>query len=133
MAGTTTRPRTRKTPTARARPVAVIDDPVEVLAFEAHDDDGPEDRVVLVTIKGEPLTIPAVIEPALGMKIMKTARIQGEAVAMMQMLEEVMGEDAYDKLIDYKPTSSQLEQLVLAVQRHVMGALETPKGSSRGA
>jgi hypothetical protein len=63
---------------------------------------------------------------------MRTSRKSGDEAAMMQMLEEVLGEEGYERLENWSAlTVDNLIALFKVVQKVALGALEVPKSSSR--
>ena len=77
------------------------------------------------------LTMPAVVPPNVGLKVMRTSRKAGDEAAMLQMLEEVLGPEGYEHLENWSAlTVENLIDLFKVVQTVAMGALEVPKSSS---
>ena len=104
----------------------------EPLHLTSVEEPEEKERVVIAYLDDYPLTMPAEVPPNVGLKVMATARKQGDGIAMMQMLEEVLGPEGYDRLANWDSlTSDNLTDLFAVVQRVSMGALETPKASSR--
>lgn len=138
MAATT--PRTRKSPAkpTTIRPRSIVDagrdDGFEPLRFTSPPEEVVEDRVTIAYLDDYALTMPRKVPPHIALKIMRTSRLRGDEVAMGEMLEEVIGEDAYMRLANYKAlTDDDLANLMKVVQKVSMGALEIPKASSASA
>lgn len=120
---------------ARKKPQPVIQSTAsgdfEPLQFTSPDTPAEQERVVIAYIDDYPLTMPAEISPNVGLKIMRTSRRSGDEAAMMQMLEEVLGEEGYERLENWSAlTVDNLIDLFKVVQKVAMGALEVPKSSS---
>lgn len=137
MAATTTPRKPRSRPAAvKPTPRSVIDaghaDDVEPLRFTAPAEIPAEDRVTIAYLDEYALTMPRTLPPNVALKLMRTSRKQGTQAAMGELLEEVLGEDAYTRLADYPHlTDDGLADLIKVVQTVAMGRLETPKASSR--
>lgn len=124
----TRKPKPRNTP---RRPVLDEEpggfEPLRFTTAEAE----PEERVTIAYVDDYPITMPRVMPPNIALKIMRTSRKRGDEVAMAEMLEEVIGDDAYQRLADYRGLTDQnLADLMTVVQKVAMGALEVPKASS---
>jgi hypothetical protein len=138
VAATTTRKRTPK-PVVRATPRSIVDagkddDEFEPLHFVTPDTEAAEDRVVIAYLDDYELSMPRAVPPNVGLKLMRTARKQGTDAVVGEMLEEVLGEEAYERLANYKHlTDEDLAALIKVVTKVVMGALEVPKASSKSA
>lgn len=86
------------------------------------------ETVPLFSIDGKEYGIPAVISASLGLKYLKMLRTQGEVVAGGWVLEEMLGEEGYDALSNFKGlTTKQLEQLCEIAGKHALGSLEEPE------
>lgn len=129
------KPTTRKPAAIKATPRAVIQSTAtgdfEPLHFDSAA--APEiERVVIAYLDDYELTMPAVVPPNVGLKVMRTSRKSGDEAAMMQMLEEVLGEEGYERLENWSAlTVDNLVALFKVVQKVALGALEVPKSSSR--
>lgn len=109
-----------------------MQDDFEPLRFTSPDADAPEpDRVTIAYLDDYALTMPAALRPNLALKVMRTQRKEGEGAAMMQMLEEVLGTEGFDKLVEWDGLEADnLVDLFGVVQHVAMGVTETPKSSS---
>ena len=134
MAAKTSRP-ARRTTTARTGPVAVpLADGLEPLRFTTPTEPVEEDRVVAFYIDDHAYTVPAHVSPSVALRFMKAARTGGTELAMSELLEEMLGPEAHDALMNYRHlTQQQLADLVHLIRRHAMGAIEDPKEGSRSA
>lgn len=125
----------RRKPAPRKKPViqSTATGDFEPLHFDATET--PEvERVVIAYLGDYELTMPAELPPNVALKIMRTARKYGDPAAMNEMLEEVIGPEAFDKLINYRALTEQnLADLFKVVQEVAFGRLEVPKASSRNA
>jgi hypothetical protein len=127
-------PPRRKGKAVRPAPRAIItvgqDDEYEPLRLSS--DDTPEvERVVIAYLDDYELTMPKKVPPNIALKVMRVQRKEGEAPAMMQLLESVLGDEGFTKLVDWESlTEDNLMDLFQVVQRVSMGAMETPKSSS---
>lgn len=123
----------RKAPVKKAATFPVIaGEGFEPLRLESAVEQAEPERVVIAYLDDYELTMPTAIPPNVSLKVIRTARQSGDGVAMMQMLEEVLGPEGYDRLANWPSlTSENLEKLFAVVQHVAMGPLETPKASSR--
>lgn len=133
MAATTTpRKRPARAPAKRAAPAEV--DEFVPLQFTTPEQVEEIERAPLFSIDGVTYTIPTTVPPARALKVMRSYRLYGEQVALTEMLEEMIGTPAYLALMEWPHlTNDNLASLLDAVQKVVVGALETPKGGSSRA
>lgn len=104
------------------------------LVTKRPEDRAPEERVELFSIDDTSYTIPKKFPVGLGLKVIRTARRSGQEIAMAELLEEVIGSDAYDALVNYKDLEDEhLERLMNIVNQLALGSLEGPKGHSASA
>ncbi len=137
MAASTTATRARKpraTTARKARPVAVPPDgfqPIRIVTSEAP---AEVELVELFSIDDRSYFIPAKISPSFTLRFMKAVRSTGMEIAVGQLLEETLGEEAYDALASCTVlTDQQFADVMDLVRRHAMGAITNPKGNSRSA
>jgi hypothetical protein len=121
----------------RKPPVRVVDngdfEPLH-LTTKRPENRAPEERAVLFTLDDREFTIPKRFPPNLGLRVIRTQRRQGLDVAAAELLEEVIGDEAYDALVNYPDLEPEhLEQLMQIVVKLAMGALDVPKGRSASA
>lgn len=131
---TTARRTTRKAPAARA--VTALDAGFEPLRFVTTPaaERAPDERVVLFSLDDQEFTIPKKFPVGLGLKVIRTMRRRGQEVAMAELLEEVIGEDAYEALVNYPDLSNDdIEHLMQIVNKLALGSLDGPKGRSASA
>jgi hypothetical protein len=120
----------KKTPQPVIQSTATGD--FEPLQFTTPDTPAEVERVVIAYLDEYPLTMPATVPPNVGLKIIRTSRRSGDEAAMMQMLEEVLGAEGYERLENWSAlTVDNLIDLFKVVQKVALGALEVPKSSSR--
>jgi hypothetical protein len=96
----------------------------------------PEQELVeLFSIDGKSYFVPKHPPPAVALRFIKTAWVVGMELALAEMLQTMLGEEAYDALAECDAmTVDQLGAIMQGVRRLSMGALEGPKGSgSRSA
>jgi len=120
----------------RRDPIDVLgdNDGIEPLLFTSPDEPEVDERIVVAYLDDYPLTIPTKIPPNVALRLMRTARVNGDESAFSEMLEEVLGSEGHTALVNWRHlTPDNLTDLVKIIQRQTMGALETPKGSSRNA
>lgn len=130
----TASPPRRRTPAKKPQPVIQSTGDFEPLHLTSTTEPAEAARVTIAYLDDYELTMPAEVPPHVSLKVMRTARKQGDGIAMMQMLEEVLGPEGYDRLANWESlTSDNLAALFQVVQHVAMGALETPKASSRNA
>lgn len=130
----TTRPRaaTRKTTPKAVRPVTSTE--LEPLRLVTPENPPEVEEVELFSIDGRAYMVPREVSPAVSLRFLKAARQVGAELAMGELLEEMLGEEGYDALMNFKYLTQQnLVDLMELVKRHAMGALEGPKGTSRTA
>jgi len=88
------------------------------------------ETVTLFTIDGKPYDIPKTIDAAFALRTLKAMRTKGELVAMAEMFEGIIGEEAYEALCAFKGlTGPQLKQLMDEVTTYVMGQVEDVAGN----
>jgi hypothetical protein len=118
-------------PTSRAVIDASKED-FEPLRLTSNDPEATApDRVVIAYLDDYELSMPAKMPASIALKVMRAQRKEGEAQAMMLMLEEVLGDEGFTKLIEWDSlTDDNLVDLFAVVQHVAMGAMETPKSSS---
>lgn len=139
MAGTTTTARRapRKTTPRAKRPVAVPREqldghqPIRIVTT------GPAPEVELVeafSIDDRSYFIPKHVSPSVSLKFMKMARKGGMEIALGELLEQMLGEEAYDALANCPHvTDEQFWDVMQLVRHHAMGVIERPKGTSKSA
>ncbi|HEY1439809.1 MAG TPA: hypothetical protein VGF65_02990 [Mycobacterium sp.] len=134
MPAKTVRPRPRAARAVKSYPVR--EDGITPLRLTTTPDAErePVERVPLFSIDGREYTIPSRLPFTLGLRIMRTSRKEGVDAALIEMLEEALDEDAFAALLAYRDLQPQhLWELFQAIQKVVMGAVETPKDGSRSA
>jgi hypothetical protein len=129
---TTTRRRTTKTPAVRAVQAQEFE-PIRFVTKRPEDRE-PEERVVLFSLDDAEFTIPRKFPVNLGLRVIRTMRRRGEAIAMAELLEEVIGADAYEALVNYPDiTNDDIARLMQIVNDLALGSLDSPKGRSASA
>jgi hypothetical protein len=118
-------PRDRKRKATKAKAKA----PGPFSLVEIVTTDEAPDMLDLFSIDGVTYQIPA--EPSAGMalKVLDVARRDGMEAAMSQCLEELLGEESYQALLNCKSLKiEQLEAIMEGVQLLVLGKLEGALG-----
>lgn len=136
MAPTTTRP--RKTTAGRngnsVLPKAPklepldADEIVPVRIVHQEETEAP-DRVVLFYIDDVPYDVPKTIPKSAALKVLRVMRTQGQEAAMQLTMELMLGEDAYEALMECDDvTDEQLETIVTTCSRLMFGKAENAAG-----
>jgi hypothetical protein len=132
----TTRKPATTAPARRRGKQALVDDaegitPL-VLTSTPDTEREPEERVVLFSIDGVDYDVPKVIPPALGLRVIRTARWRSEDQAAVELLIEVIGDEAFEALTSFRDLKSEhIAHVFGAVRKLAMGAVEAPKATSR--
>ncbi len=130
---TTTRRRTTKTPAVRNIQPPQDFEPVRFVTKRPEDRE-PVERVVLFSLDDKDYTIPRKFPVNLGLRVIRTMRKRGQEIAMAELLEEVIGEDAYEALVNYPDiTNDDVTRLMEIVNALALGSLDGPKGRSASA
>jgi hypothetical protein len=92
--------------------------------------DLPEiEQVPLFSIDGQVFSIPAEVDASMALRVLDAARRSGMEAAMSGALEELLGEESYQALLNCKGlTKENLEQIMALVQEISLGGLEAAKG-----
>lgn len=102
--------------------ITTSDQPVEV------------ETVHLFSIDGTPYFVPRNPPPAVALRFVRTAWQAGMELALAELLDRMLGEEAYEALASCDAmTPEQLAAIMQHLKTLSMGALEGPKGSSRSA
>lgn len=133
MATTTRRRTTTKAPAVRNIPSQQNFEPIRFVTKRPEDRE-PEERVVLFSLDDQEFTIPRKFPVSLGLKVIRTMRKRGTEIGMAELLEEVIGEDAYEALVNYPDiTNDDIARLMQIVNDLALGSLDGPKGRSASA
>jgi hypothetical protein len=90
--------------------------------------------VDLFSIDGQVYQMPVKVGANIALGYMKLVRTHGQEAAMGWALEKVLGEDAYNALMECDDVEPEdLEAIMKAVHDNVMGAVEVPKGKRKRA
>jgi len=129
MAPTTTRAAAaKKRPAKRAAAPAAAagDDGFEPVRITSKAEVG---RVVLFYVDDVAYTIPKKIGRNHGLRYLKTARRQGEAMAAQELMETLLGEDGYDALMDCDGlTDEDLDRIMTQLRDGALGEAEDDTG-----
>lgn len=92
--------------------------------------DGPVETIDLFSIDGKTYGIPKDIDMTMALRALDAIRKRGEMSAVSELLEEVLGDEAYQALLAFKGLKGdQLKQLMNDVNTYVMGQLEDAAGN----
>lgn len=102
---------------------------VEIVSADPFDDEPVKDTP-LFSIDGEVYGIQQEIPASVALRALDVARRQGEEIMMSWVLEEVLGQKAYQALLDCRTvTPGQLKSIMNVVVDQVMGSLEESRGN----
>ena len=88
-----------------------------------------DERVTLFFIDDHEYTIPKRPRANLALKYLDLVKKDGSDYAAAWLLEEMLGSEAYQALMDYDYlTPEQLDQVTALRQKHVLGKLEAKTG-----
>lgn len=111
---TRTRPTSRTTrPRAAAKPKPVEETVAPPLVFESASDDKEEERVPLFSIDGYVCTVPAEPSPAIGIRFLAASRNGSPFAAGFQLIEDMIGADAYQRFLNWKGLSDDVVSQVI--------------------
>lgn len=126
MAAGRTRP--AKTPTDRPRkrastPVDDIPMPeLGVLDLRSDEMDTEPDLVEVFRLDGRPYYVDRNVGAGVALRMLKALRHQGQESAVAAMLEEMLGEEAFDDLANFRGIKAKhLAQVLLQIQRAILG------------
>jgi hypothetical protein len=90
------------------------------------DPDAPEaERIPLFSIDGTTYSMPTEVDAAASLRVLDVQRRQGEQSALSYALEELVGSEGYQALLNFRGLKKgQLENIMELVQRHALGNLE---------
>lgn len=108
---------------AEARPPASL---VEIVTTDEQD----VELIPLFSIDGQVYSIPGEVSASMALRMLDSARRQGMEAATSEVLEELLGSEAYQALLRCRSlTVDHLERIMAAVQVHVLGDLEGALGN----
>ncbi|WP_030506359.1 hypothetical protein [Microbispora rosea] len=89
------------------------------------------EKVPLFSIDDVEYGMPARIGTNIALKYLRMVRTQGSDVAEAWLLEEVLGAEAYEALMEYDQlTVDQLNQVMAIVRDHVLGQAEQQRAGN---
>jgi len=95
-----------------------------VLLSKANDED--TEMVEIFEIDGRGYSIPSRAKVNEVLRYLRTLRKENEDVANAELLERMLGEDAYEALMEFEGlTQENLKEIMAIVQHVVMGPAET--------
>lgn len=87
------------------------------------------ERVPVFELDGRGYTIEKMPRLDIALSYLRIARKHGDNAAIAYLLEESLGESAFEALSNHKGLKpEEFSQIYAIVQRHVLGGLEAPKG-----
>jgi hypothetical protein len=110
------------------------DEDLNVLQFssDAKARPGVEQRVPLFFIDDKAYTVPRFPNPAVGLRYLKILHEESEGEAVYYLLQNMLGEEGYDALMEYseanKLSPEQFEAVVAKALRIATRQDEGPKG-----
>lgn len=86
------------------------------------------EQIELFSLDGVSYTIPNKARVNVGLRYMKIMRDESAQAADAWLLEELVGKDGFEALMNYDDLTPEiLEQIVQGAAKVVLGELETPK------
>ena len=118
---TTDRPRKR---------VAQVEDlpmpEIDVLDLRSEDMVVEPDPVEIFRLDGKPYYIDRNLGAGISLRMLRTLRHESENAAVAAMLEELLGEEAFDDLANFRGiTTKHLAQILLSCQKAILGDDQT--------
>lgn len=87
------------------------------------------DRIELFAINGKSYSIPKRPGPNVTIRYLRDVRRHGKEHAIAGLMEAMLGTEGMDALADYEDlTDEEMDSVMDAVQRHVLGPLEKKTG-----
>ena len=117
---------------ARPRAVAAVKDgdAPNVVRLSTTATPAPVELVPLFSIDDVEYGMPKKIRPNVSLRYLRMIREQGADVAGAWLLEEVIGTEAYEALMNYDGLEEEhLNQVMAIVQDHVLGQAEQRAGN----
>lgn len=100
----------------------------DVLNFDARKPDSDDEgtgEIPIFTIKGKTYSIPKKARVNVALGYLRDVRKHGAEFAAGKLMEAMLGEEAYDALVEYDDlTPEDLAKVMEAVQQVAMGELE---------
>ncbi|MEU8275703.1 hypothetical protein ACFYOK_10820 [Microbispora bryophytorum] len=126
---------TPRKPNGKPRPRAVAavkdGDTPNVVRLSTTAERAPVEKVPLFWIDDAEYGMPKTIRPNVSLKYLRMIREQGADVAGAWLLEEVIGTDAYEALMNYDALEEEhLNRVMAIVQDHVLGKAEQQRAGN---
>ena len=87
-----------------------------------------DDRIVVFTLNGVDYSIPRRVNMSIGLRFIRDRARFGSDVAIVNLMEEMLGEDGYNALLSYDGvTDKDFETITEVLSRAAMGKLEAQK------
>lgn len=109
-----------------------MDKDIEPVHLSSKPPEGFDERVVLFTIDNEEYTIPKLPRGNLALQYLDKVKNEGSDWADAWLLEEMLGSDAYEALMNFEYlTPEQLDAVLDLCQKQVVGKLEPNRAARR--
>jgi hypothetical protein len=104
--------------------------PEPVIITTEDESQEPQERIPVFTLDDVEYTMPAHIPASMSLRVLDMIRRVGQEAAVSWVLEEVLGDEAYQALLNCRSLKpSQLLAVMAVVQDHVLGAMEEAAGN----
>jgi len=115
-------PPTQRKTTKSRRPSADVPDVVRLSTSAKR---APVETVPVFYIDDVEYSMPRRVHPNVGLQYLRMARDKGPEIAVVWLLEEVLGTEGYEALMGYDAlTDEQLGQVMEIIKRNALGAQE---------
>jgi hypothetical protein len=101
--------------------------------LQLYSDDVPDEIEVrpLFYLDDQEYCIPTEFPTNVALQYLRMARVEGENVALGWLLEEILGEEGYSALMNYRGLKPEhLQHVNTVVGQLALGSLDAPKGRS---
>lgn len=116
----------------RPDPEEEPDDAPKILRLKTAPKGAKRQRETLFYIDDTEYSVEVHPSPARSLKYLKLMRDEGADIATQYMLENLLGEEGYQALMEYEDlTDEQFEQVVTAASKIMLGSFEGPKEPQR--
>lgn len=91
-------------------------------------EEGADERIPVFYLDGVEYTIPKRVNMSIGLRFIRDRAKYGSDVAIVNLMEEMLGQEAYEALLNYDGvTEEDFEQITMILSRAAMGKLEAQK------
>lgn len=99
-----------------------------VIDFDARDDKGDEERIVIFHLNGKDYSVPKRPRMNFGLRFSYERRAYGTDVAVSNLMRNMIGAEGFESLMEYDGlTDSDIEAITEICSRAAMGKLEAQK------